>query len=574
MPSAAKDEIIDLTDIVEEGHPETPNLKTAKPSAATDETLDDLDLEREIDQIFADLGPPEKDGQGGASGKKGEPDSDTLDLDDLFEDKGDQAPEASDQTDGMSAGEDSALDFGEDFEKLFDEDAQPKQKNERDSDASTEAAPQSTDEPDWLAELDGLGLDEAKPETASAPTATSADVSPDPSDAATADSEMKPDTDLQDVPETDPESGSEPETALETDLGTTDEVLEDVASITEKTANEDPALDEASTPKAALPESVLQRLQEFEDRLAALENRESPQVDVPEPDLDGLLVQMDQRIDERVGSRVDSVQRTVDGMAEQTETAVAKLVDAELAKLSESMSAEVEQRLKERLEESFAEHLEKRLEEYKASIQEDIAQKLASSLDELKQDDGDQPEDPRIAELAAGQDALRERIEELAQSQVAASAPEENPDESLASTLQEREDHLEARLLETIRQEMGSMREDWDGQKNALAKDLENSLNYWAKLQDKFKALQGEWQALRQEQESPRTGEQEADVAAFPDGWRDELTALLDERLGSLRTELRRELTDEMDKAVPLAAARIIREEIQAMSREEEEAEQ
>ena len=453
MPSAAKDEIIDLTDIVEEGHPETPNLKTAKPSAATDETLDDLDLEREIDQIFADLGPPERDGQGGASGKKGEPDTDTLDLDGLFEDKGDKASEASDGTEGTSAGDDSSLDFAEDFDKLFDEEAQPKQKNKQDSDASTEAAPRSEDAPDWLEELDGLGLSEAKSETAGAPTDTSTDVSPNIPDAAAADSEMKADTDLEDVPQTEPEPVSEPATALKTDQGTI-EVLEDVSSIVEKTANEDLVLDEVSTPEAALPESVLQRLQELEDRFSALEQREPPQIDVPEPDLDGLLVQMDQRIDERVGSRVDSVQRTVDGMAEQTETAVAKVVDAELAKLSASMSVDVEQRLKERLEESFAEHLEKRLDEYKASILKDIEQRLASAMNELKQGNGEQPEDPQIAELAA---VLDER-------------------------------------LETLRAELG--------------------------------------------------------------------------------TELRRELTDEMDKAVPLAAARIIREEIQAMSQEEKEAEQ
>ncbi len=561
MPSAAKNDIIDLTDIVEEGHPETPNLKPTKPSTSTDETLDDLDLEKEIDQIFADLGPSEEDDQSGVSGKNGESDSDTLDLDDLFEQKSDKAKEASGAKKSAAADDDSALDFTDDFDKLFAEEAQPKQKNERESDASATVTPQSKDEPDWLAGIDGLGLDEAKSESSSAQADTSNDVSLDISDAATADSEVTAETNLKDVPETQPESRTESQNALEPDMGTTDEVLEDISSVAEKTAKEDPAL----------PDSVFQRLQELEDRLAALESREPPQIDVPAPDLDSLLAQMEQRIDERVESRVNSVQQSVDGLAEQTQTSVAKVVDAELAKLSGSMSAEVEQRLKERLEESFAEHLEKRLEEYKASIQEDIAQKLASSLDELKQSDGDQPEDPRIAELAAGLDALRERIEELAQSQVAASAPEENPDESLASTLQEREGHLEARLLETVRQEMGSMREDWDGQKNALAKDLENSLNDWAKLQDKFNALQEEWQALLQEQEPPRTGEQEASVAALSDGWRDELAVLLDERLEALREELRRELTDEMDKAVPLAAARIIREEIQAMSQEEAE---
>jgi hypothetical protein len=557
MPSASKDEIIDLTDIVEEGHPETPNLKTAKPSAAADETLDDLDLEREIDQIFADLDPPEQDDQGGASGKKGEADSDTLDLDGLFDVQDGNASEASGRTEGPGVGNDSALDFAEDFEKIFDEQAHSKQSTERESNASTEAAAQSQGEPDWLAELGGLGLDEANPQAASAPTDASRDVPPDISDTATTASEMKAETDIGGTPNTEPEADLERKTILERDLGTTDEVLEDVSSVADNDPNEYPALDKVSTPESAiseatsetaLPESVLQRLQELEDRLVALENREPPQVDVPGPDLDGLLAQMDERItvsptlaklsesqseslqaletrlsaieqletpqpglegllaqmDERitaspalaklsesqseslqaletrlsaieqletpqpdlegllaqvdqrieghVGSRFDTVLQAVDNMAEQAETAAAKVVDTELVKLSESISSDIEQRLKERLEE--------RLEELRTSMQEDIEQKLASGMNELKQDNA----------------------------------------------------------------------------------------------------------------------EQEASVAPSPDGWRDELVALLDERLESLgmelRKELRKELTDAMDKAVPLAAARIIREEIQAMSQEEEGAEQ
>lgn len=554
MPSAAKNEIIDLTDIVEEGHPETPNLKTTKPSAAKDETLDDLDLEREIDQIFADLGPPEQEGQDGGSDIAGEPDSDTLDLDDLFEDKDDKSLEASDKPGSLNAGEDSALDLEKDFNKLFDEQALPEQKSEQEPDASTEAAPPSKDEPDWLAELDGLGLDEAEPE--------STDASSYLTDAAPADSEMKDATKHEDVPEPKQVEGSE--TTQETSPDTIYEIHEDVSSIAGKTSHDHPVL----------PESVLQRLQEFEDRLAALEKREPSLVDVPEPDLDGLLTQVDQRIDERVGSRVDSVQQALNGMTEQMESTAAGIVDAELGRLAESLSADVEQRLRDRLEERLEESLQGRMEELKASVREDIEQKLASSLDELKQRNGEQPEDPRIAGLTAEMDALRERIEDLTQSRIADSAKVDSLEESAASTLQEREKDIEARLLDTVRQEMGSMRADWDGQKNVLAKDLENSLNYWAKLQDKFKELQGEWQALRQEQGEIRAGEQEAGVAPFPDGWRDELVALMDERLESLGMELRKQLTDEMDKAVPLAAARIIREEIQAMSQEEEGVEQ
>ncbi|PTN35960.1 hypothetical protein [Desulfonatronum sp. SC1] len=642
MPSAAKDDIIDLTDIVEEGHPETPNLKTAKSSAPTDETLDDLDLEKEIDQIFADLGPPERDGQGNASGKEGEADSDMLNLDGLFEDQGDKAPEASDLVEGTGAGDDSALDFAEDFDKLFGEEAPSNQDIEPGPDATTEVTPQSADEPDWLAELDGLGLDEPKPETNDVATDAPSDLLADIS----ADMNVAPEMDLVADLENVLESKLEPEPAQDTvqeaARGETEETPDVISSVPEETvpdltfsAQDDPAPVQQATDvdafpgqevgevpaQAALPESFLQRIQELEDRLAALENQEPPQVVVPEPDLDGLLTQVDeriaaspalarvsesqaealqamksrlsaieqqeppqpdiddlltlvdQRIDERVGSRVDTVQQALDGVTEQVETAAAKIVDAELAKLSESMSADVEQRLRDRLEERLEERigvsLQGRLEELKASIREDIEQQVAFSFDELKQDDGEQPEDPRIAELAAGLDTLRERIEEIAQNRVADSATEGNLDESLTPMLQEREEHLEARLLDTVRQEMGSMREDWDGQKNTLAKDLENSLNYWTKLQDKFKALQGEWQVLRQDREATPTDGQEAGIAAFSDGWRDELAALLDERLEALREELRRELTDEMDKAVSLAAARIIREEIQAMSQEE-----
>lgn len=85
MPTTSENEIIELTDVVEEGHPDQPNLPPRSSSPASDKVLDDLDLEKEIDQIFADLGTPlgtpQDEGASNASEKSLD---DDLDLDDLF----------------------------------------------------------------------------------------------------------------------------------------------------------------------------------------------------------------------------------------------------------------------------------------------------------------------------------------------------------------------------------------------------------------------------------------------------------------------------------------------------------
>ncbi len=86
MPSQPEDRtensIIELTDVVEEGHPDQPNLPQAASASASNEVLDDLDLEKEIDQIFSDLGAPSTAKEASAGTDKAA--EDELDLDDLF----------------------------------------------------------------------------------------------------------------------------------------------------------------------------------------------------------------------------------------------------------------------------------------------------------------------------------------------------------------------------------------------------------------------------------------------------------------------------------------------------------
>jgi len=333
---------------------------------------------------------------------------------------------------------------------------------------------------------------------------------------------MKAETDIGGTQETEPEAGSERKTALERDLGTTDEVLEDVSSVADNVPNEYPALDKVSTPesaiseatsKAALPESVLQRLQEMEDRLVALENREPPQVDVTQPDLDGLLAQPD-----------------LDGLLAQMDERIT--VSPTLAKLSESQSESL-QALETRL--SAIEQLETPQPDLDETPQPDLDGLLAQVDQRIEGHVGS-----RLDTVLQAVDGMAEQAETAAARALDTELAKLS--ESMSADVEQR---LRARLEERLEQLRVSMQED---------------------IEQKFASGMNE---LKQD-----NGEQEASVAASPDEWRDELSALLDERLESLGMELRKELTDEMDKAVPLAAARIIREEIQAMSQEEGGAEQ
>lgn len=84
MSTTAENKIIELTDVVEEGHPDRPNLPpqgaTPNTSEASGNVLSDLDLEKEIDQIFADLGAPSSTDAGLERPEK----SSDNPLDDLF----------------------------------------------------------------------------------------------------------------------------------------------------------------------------------------------------------------------------------------------------------------------------------------------------------------------------------------------------------------------------------------------------------------------------------------------------------------------------------------------------------
>lgn len=601
MPKAANEDIIELTEVVEEGHPETPNLSAAKATPASrEDALDDLDLEKEIDQIFADLNAPEETPGQGHSPRADGPEHDALDFDDLFTERDNQHNEdlgighdadnthSGPPSDPASTDTASPLEHPDDFEQLFAEETRTDQVPEAPANAkfdppATRSAP--GDEPDHLVESVGDDLENVQD-----PMDRSAGDVPDTEvDASLEEFADVPSMDAQDQPVVRESPEQDPLASEPVDQELSDHNLEG-----HETAGQD---------EAVLSEPLLHRLQSLEDRLSELEQREQSPSQSPEtlqPDAEQLLARIDERIAaapvliqltkaqesfegrlagveeqqppqpdiDDLMTRLDSLQQAVDGMDGLAEAVARKLLDSEVSRISESMTVAFEQQL----EQHFEQRLTERLEVFKATIIDDIERHLAAKTEDPTPASDTEAEDPRMAELIARLDELQEQMEMLRHRAAEDAPPAANQEEELAPLLQAREEDLETRLLETIRQDMEAMRLDWEGQKNALAKDLENSLNYWTKLQDKFKSLQGEWQTLREEREMVQTGSQE-DVQDAPaaQAWQDELGDILDSRLDSLRTELHAQLVDEMHKAVPLAAAQIIREEIQALTQEEDE---
>ena len=621
MPKATSEDIIELTEVVEEGHPETPNLSAAKAAPpAREDALDDLDLEKEIDQIFADLNAPEETPRQGLSSSADGPERDTLDFDDLFSESDNRhkdelgigrdadITQSAPPLDAASSDAASSLEQADDFERLFTE--EPRAGQAPEASTHTESDPSSArtapgDESEPLMESTGDVPDDVRDSMdharsngtdveveisqeefaeASAGNAQDQSIGWAPSD------QRRPDPEPLDQQPSehniaDRETAGQEQTVLMQSLLHRLQALEDRFNKWEQRAQspaETTALPEVDAEQllaridtriAAAPTLILltKRQESFEERLAGLEQGAQ---EPPQPTIDDLMARFDQHMDKRVGSRLDILQQAVDGMGGLAEAVARKLIDAELSRVSESMTAAFE----EQLEQLFEQRLTERLELLKTNIIDDIERHLVAKADTPSPMNEAEPDVPRIAELAERLDGLQAQLDALPQRVVEDAFPAASQEETLVPLLQSRENALEGRLLETIRQEMEAVSSAWETQKNALAKDLENFLNSLIILQDKFTSLQGEWQTLREEREGSQTGNQEdvqnaRAVQSSQDELGEILDARMDIRLNSLRTELHAQLAEEMHKAVPLAAAQIIREEIQALSQEEDEEE-
>ncbi|SDB13446.1 hypothetical protein SAMN05660653_00660 [Desulfonatronum thiosulfatophilum] len=491
MPRSAHDDIINLTDVIEEGHPERPNLQPSKSSASdSDGMLDDLDLEREIDQIFADLGPRSARNDQ-PSDKSDSSDPDPLDLEDLFADHETpgSAPDGQDAAEVKKNVEDDFSGFQDDFEDLFTQQPSPAQDLQAEPDLETQmtdpdktAQEPMTSDHDISREL-SLEVSEEPHETASLPPESSTDL------AAEAFNDEVDEEQLKSLPG-------------ETTSGQRKDSPSKFSDDAPRTTSFSDHADSNEAVDPSMMETILRRLDELESKLAA----QGPVESVP-TDKDGLLEQLSGQIDSRIDASLQDVRQAGSRTLEELE------------------QLKVEQ--------------EQRLEQVAAVLREEMANRIEEAASQLKE--------YLISHVETQFSQLNDRLESLQNT-------EEQPGDS-DSDPEEREH----RVMETIRNEIQALRTEWDGQRSTLAGDLENSLNYWTRLQEKFNAMQEEWSVLREAQELQASDQQ-------PGGEGHEAIASTIEQL---RTELRNELLDEIHKAVPGAAAQIIREEIQALSQEE-----
>ncbi|GAB6059266.1 hypothetical protein [Desulfonatronum parangueonense] len=521
MPRSAHNDIIDLTDVIEEGHPERPNLAPSKSSASdSDGMLDDLDLEREIDQIFADLGPgPSKDDQPSGSPRSMDPDS--LDLDDLFADQ--EAPGKAPAGQVAPADKNTVADeFSEiqdDFEDLFAE--KPPQAQELQADPDLEAQPTDRNEPaqepmSAVHDADKLSLEitEEPHDTESLPPESSTDLVAEAMSDEIADEQLAA---RPGEPASDQQEDSLPK------------FTDDASIAANFPEGGDSGAHQAVDP--SMLETILRRLDELELKQAALE-----QIEPVQPDMDALLEQVSGQADSRFDSLLQEVRQTGSQTLEELE----QLRQADQA--VESRLSHESQRLEELAEQLKADQ-EQRLEQLTGVLREEMTQRIEEAAGELKE--------YLVGHVETQFSQLNQRLEELQDRNQGSEEEPGSPDSGL--------EEQESRILETVRSEIQDLRTEWEGQRSTLAGDLENSLNYWTRLQEKFNAMQEEWSILREAQELQASDQQPDDMD--PEA--------IESRIEQLRTELRAELLDEIHKAVPGAAAQIIREEIQALSQEE-----
>lgn len=604
MPKADRDEIIELTEIVEEGHPETPNLSPAASTPATrEDTLDDLDLEKEIDQIFADLAPSSPGDR--SKGERESVESDMLDLDELFADQ--EGPQAVDRVGVPERGTEHApehaanpddaqiSDVDDDFEKLFAQ-VDERQQTETETLTDAQAEPEGLSEPsseetDWPTGIENGARDDSawgdaealETEAASDPFAgespeetTEQDA---PGDSAVADGQSSREQAAQEQPAVDglpdrefspdfPTPESEETAGLGADWGAG-----------ETTSSRDDTRDELEPPLASgtervdqafPPDVLLERLQAMEARLAGLEQR-----DVFQPDMDILPALVDERINARIGEMLPGsrdhakqdeatisevnvqIQQALEGMTGQIEIMVAKAVENKYTAFAEAVTDEVERRFEQFLEARLDQHLDRLFDQHKARILEEVWQNEApeaSVLNQAGEVRGDEHADAtRIAELAAGLDDLRDEVR----------AEGRDREQNTTSLLQDQE----GRIIETVRQEIQALRTDWDERMDTLATDVKRSSSDLAEQQARVESLQGEWQAWQLAQDQGLADDEAQELGDSSDPLRDErLAEFIESRLEAMRAEV----MDEMRRAVPLAAAQIIREEIQALAQEED----
>ncbi|MFN2266804.1 MAG: hypothetical protein ABR533_00900 [Desulfonatronovibrio sp.] len=591
-----EEEIIDLTEVVEEG-PDTDSKKSDQGG----DSAQDGDFDEDLNDLFESLGSEDDDEAGSAEGDD--------DFEDLFNDE-------VEKSENKGAGSEEQDTSDDDFLKEFLEDDQEDDSDSGEDSAQKQDGDSTDDIDDLISDIqeddDSDGSENSVQEQQAEDVTEQKDEEPEPD--VKADSQESSKEKEEVAEDAEPPEEAQPEESAETDSGDAEveDASEDVESSDQASVAETAEKPEQGT------EVLTEQLESLSHRMDAFEKKiEQMQDDFPDKTV---------QLMEEKGPELEFMQQALQGVKDELEASIKSNIE-QAAQGQENLSEDEfkEQVIKaveeKGLELNFVQELSEKLKnEIKEALLPEIEEKIKAIDDESQDKEFEYPEDfkekvfsgveekisdPDFFEEIAGKFSERlvsdfmEQAEKLVDEKV---SEQGKPDQSNESEMQDKLTDLEARIQdlkipdeENIKQEimadvkknledhdadrseahldgegiedqikeavetkLNALVEEWQSEKKALAGELENALKFWGKMQEKLTVLSQDIGELR-------------DTRAEIDPEMQEKIETLTEQavtrpeLRNLASQLKVELEDYIVKKVPEAAAKVIREEISAI---------
>ncbi|WP_291323400.1 hypothetical protein [Desulfonatronospira sp.] len=605
------EEVIDLTEVIEEGDPEiikssreAPGKSSKEPDEDFDDDLKDLfdsldddedavqdqetdDLDKEFEDLFKDH--DQEDAQE-VSSSEHDSEADNY-INELLQ-------ESTEDSQNKQAKTGSSAD--PELNHLFDDEAVQEEKARKSQPDEEDLSGDETPEPLEKQE-EQVPEDRSAPETELEPDAKQ-EVKPEPAPEPEEPILEKPVGDKQEPePVTGPESTEEPATQAEPQ--------------TAPDPRQSPGLEPApaqtlTRPEKDVPDGVEHLAQQMEDMQEQL-HRLQEQLQTVEDEFSSRVLQTLEEKGSELGFIQDIIPKITDQALEKARGEIHEKLEtfrendlqdifSRLNSLEEqvagiqipdiqALQARMEQKIDEmapsapeapeeitekdfdpgEFRQQLYHDMEKKIQELSPGITDNAVQRvreqLQQDLDSLRQNElqdlnerikilEDQLGSLDIPDIQALRDELEKKINNALNS--ARSSQEQAPD--LTSLKDEVVRSMESRIQELV--------STWQSEKKSLAMELENALTYWGKMQEKLTELSQDIGEIKDRQKQPDPELQEKIDSLNQ-------ASVSREDLRHLASQLRYELEELVQKQVPSAAAGVIREEIMAMLQEDQEQE-
>ena len=290
-------------------------------------------------------------------------------------------------------------------------------------------------------------------------------------------------------------------------------------------------------------EKIQEKLDEFkegelQDMLSRLALLEEKVAGIQLPDIQELQDKLEPKIDEKIQS----------ALAQQKDGAEKEF---DFEGLKQELHQELENKFQESISgitDSAAHKTTEQVQQEMDSLRQNELQDLNSRMNNLEK----QLSSLDTPDIQSLEDELQQKVNQALES--AKPPHEETPD--LSSLKEEVVQRVESRIQELV--------STWQSEKKSLAAELENALTFWGRMQEKLTELSQDIGELKDRERQPDPELQEKLDSLYQN-------SVSREDLRHLASQLRHELEEHVQKQVPAAAAKVIRDEIMALLQEDQE---